>query len=229
MTQLLDAPAEPRATVSWPRAAQLVRIALVLGWVVIAGLVAVVGSRESSFADLERAVAAGQVDAVTVDGGLRPGSTGYATVRVTWRDGLVADTTEVGEMRHAGPTGNALDVTAVLHGSVAERLHRIDPDVRVSTDARQSRTWIAGRWSIPGWASVPTTLMFVATLLFVVASPPPVRCTRWAGFWLFASGPVGLAAYLALVGPLRGLRGRWRLSGGWTFLAFLVLREVSGW
>jgi hypothetical protein len=45
----------------------------------------------------------------------------------------------------------------------------------------------------------------------------------------FASGPVGLAAYVALVGPLRVLRGRWRVTGGWAFVAFLLLRTLIGW
>lgn len=223
---------------AWGRFGRACRVALVVGWLVMAVLVAVVGARESSFHDLERAVAAGEVDEVRVEGGLPPGSRGHATVRVTWRTGLVADTTRVREQRplRSARGAGGVEVTAVVSPSVADRLRELDPDLEVRrVPSSPPSSWIAmsGRWHLGGWAVWPLLALTIATVLSVVASPPPWRATRWAWFWVFGSGPLGLAAYLLLAGPLPWLRERLsapqRLTGGWAFLLSMLLAAVAGW
>ncbi|WP_244929571.1 hypothetical protein [Nocardioides sp. W7] len=235
MTATVAAPVPVEASsgpTPWHVAARCLWLALVLGWVALAAVVPVVGARSTSFDDLERAVAAGEVDEVRVAGGLGPGSQGFATVRVTWRDGLIGDTTQVLEARprsRAEEAGTRDEVSAVLDRSVADRLEAIDPDVEIQQASFDERSTEMAGWHLPGWVWWPQAALAIATLLSVMGSPPPWRATRWAWFWLVGSGPVGLAAYLLLAGPLPFLPaprpGRWRLTGGWA----LLLVIGSGW
>ena len=96
LTDTSPAVAPPDPT-RWHLSARCLWLALVLGWVAMVVVVLTVGARPASFHDLERAVAAGEVHEVWVEGGLGPGGRGYATVRVTWRDGPIEATVEIAE------------------------------------------------------------------------------------------------------------------------------------
>lgn len=228
--------AAPPDPTRWQVSARGLWLALVLGWVAMVVVLLTVGARPSSFNDLERAVAAGQVDEVLVEGGLGPDGRGIATVTVSWRDGLVDDTTQVMEARPRSlgwREGPHEDVTAVLDRSVAEELRAIDPDLEVrQVPFRQDSADVAG-WRLPGWTWWLQFGLFIATLATLICSPPPWRATRWAWLWLIGSGPIGLAAYLLLAGPLPFLPaprpGGRRLTGGWAFLLSFGLAAFAGW
>lgn len=70
-------------------------------WAAVILAVLVTGERTSTLAQLESAVATGEVDAIEVAGGLRPRAQGYATVEVRWRNGPVAYSAEVVESQPA--------------------------------------------------------------------------------------------------------------------------------
>lgn len=227
--------ASPPTADGWTSLARGIRVALVGCWLAFAVLVAVVGARPSTFGDLESAVVAGHVDEVQVDGGLETEGEGFATVRVTWREGLFARTTEVLQARPLAAARRDDVVpgfTAVLDSTVGERLRELAPGIKVH-EADESTTNGPAGWTLPGWSTWPSVLLVVLTALWVLASPPPWHATRWAWIWLASSGPLGLAAYLLLSGPLPGLGRRLaapqRLSGGWAFLLAIGLRALLGW
>lgn len=228
--------AAPPDLARWQVSARCLWLALVLGWVAMVVVVLTVGARPASFHDLERAVAAGEVDEVWVEGGLGPDGRGFSTVLVSWRDGLVDDTTQVMEARprslgwREGPRD---DVTAVLERSVADELRAIDPDLKVhQVSVRGDSADLVG-WHLPGWTWWLQLGLLIATLATLICSPPPWRATRWAWFWLIGSGPIGLAAYLLLAGPLPFLPvprpGGPRLTGGWAFLLSFGLAALASW
>jgi hypothetical protein len=230
---------EPAPTEVGPverRPAEWLRLGLVVGCVAYAVLVCVVGLRQQTYADLREAVRAGEVDEVRVTPGLDPGSRGSATVRVTWDAGLLHGTTQVVEttsVRRATRTLARGDVTAVLPGTVAERLRRLDPDLRIHEEPWPSSTTESAGFVLPGWMVWFNMGLLVAVLLSVRRSPWSWGATRWAWLWLVASGPIGLAAYLVLAGPLPGRRrprpDAWRMTGGWAFLLVIVFGTLWGW
>jgi len=235
LTDTSPAVAPPDPT-RWHLSARCLWLALVLGWVAMVVVVLTVGARPASFHDLERAVAAGEVHEVWVEGGLGPGGRGYATVRVTWRDGPIEATTQVLEARPRSlgwREGPYEDVTAVLERSVTDELLAIGSDLLVHQAPFRGDSVDMAGWRLPGWAVWLQLGLLVATLATLICSPPPWRATRWAWFWLMGSGPIGLAAYLVLAGPLPYLPaprpGARRLTGGWAFLLAIVLGGVVGW
>lgn len=223
------------ATDGWTPLARGIRVALVGCWLAFAVLVAVVGARASTFGDLESAVVAGQVDEVQVDGGLGPEGEGFATVRVTWREGPFARTTKVLQARPLAAARRdevAPGFTAVLDAEVGEHLRELAPGVEVHEVEEMPTNGPAG-WTLPDWTTWPSVLLVGLTALWVLASPPPWHATRWAWIWLATSGPIGLAAYLLIAGPLPWLGRRlaapqW-LTGGWAFLLAIGLRALGGW
>jgi hypothetical protein len=227
------APPEPAR---WHVSARCLWLALVLGWVAMVVVALVAGARPATFNDLERAVAAGQVDEVWVEGGLGPSGRGFAVATVSWRYGPIEDTTQVLEARPRSlgwREGPHEDVTAVLDRSVTDELLAIGPDLLVhQAPFREDSVDLAG-WRLPGWAVWLQLTLALATLATLICSPPPWRATRWAWFWLMASGPIGLATYLLLAGPLPYLRaprpGGRRLTGGWAFLLAFGLASLAGW
>ena len=116
-----------------------------VGWALLAccALIAVAalvgGERTVSYVDLRRAVAAGDVDEVTVTGGLGEGSRGYATVEVHWRAGLVGHLSEVVEKRPLGE-GRARQNGLPVVDSVGDDLTSIDPGLTVHHDDGRAAT-----------------------------------------------------------------------------------------
>ena len=216
MSVLAVEPARLRRTVP-ERWWALARLLLLLGVLAWAGLVCVIGVRPSTVADLRAGVESGQIDEVEATPGLSPGSRGRYVVRVTWRDGLLRHSAELVEHRS---------------GAVSERLLAMAPDLRIrEAGAVESSAESAG-FVLPDWTLLLSLGLSLATLLAIRWGPPPSCATRWAWFWLVASGPIGLAAYLLLAGGLPGPRHprvRQHLTGGWGFLLALVLGGVWGW
>lgn len=223
-------PAGPRP---WPRAAVLLRAVLVAGWVLLGVGLLTLGSRSGTYVDLRAGVADGSVDRVLVEGGWTGPGRGQATARVTWRDGVVRRTAEVVESSPRARVRERREgQVRVLPGTVAEDLADLAPDVEVSRGP--GPTGGAGGWWLPGWLSLVVLGWSIWTALWVLASPPPWRMTRWATLWLtLLGGPIGLAAYLLLAGPVPGVpaprTARPALAGGWAFLLALVLGALLDW
>jgi drug/metabolite transporter (DMT)-like permease len=86
---------------------------------------------------------------------------------------------------------------------------------------------------------VPVWLPFVflglgfMTLKVLVSGPKPRRANGWAWFWMMLFSPLGIALYLVFGGPL-GRREPPRnrneyMTGGWGFLAALILGALWSW
>ena len=220
--------APARASTGWDRA----RWSLLGVWAVLLVLAVVVGERTSSFGDLQRAVDAGRVDAVTVAGGLEPGAEGFATQQVVWRDGWYRRSAEV---RQESPGAEAVWSSStslpVLAQDVGALLRGTDPSLRVErADPSTSSSEVLG-WRVPGWMGLVALAAAAAGLGLVISNPHPWRATRWAWFWVSWT-PVGGLAFLLLSGPtplLPAPRSSRRLTGGWAFLlGALVLRPLFG-
>lgn len=197
---------------------------LLLAHLVAVAAVIVTGQRSSSLGELTERVASGDVVAITVRGGLGPGSTGSALVEVSWRDGLLERVTEVTERRSRPDRSTAV-----------ERLVAQQPGLEV-TRAGQESGWSAAVLGlrVHGPLALALLSLVVADLLLVALGPEPLRATRWAWAWLLLS-PAGLVVGVALLllgGHLRLVpppapRSR-GLTGGWAFLLFLILGAGLG-
>lgn len=210
-----------------------VRGVLVGLWLVLAGLTVLVGVRDTTYADLEAGLASGRVDRVAVSGGLPAGSTGSATVTVTWRDGLfrdrasIVETTSAREARASRMSDSGRYVVGSVRGSLAQRF----PDVTV-VGAPESQAMDGGSvWEVnlPTWLLLGFAVAFLGTLGTITGGPQPWRATRWAWFWVYTM-PGGAVAFLVLSGPSWPLpaprAGHRRLTGGF---AVLLTALVGAW
>lgn len=218
-----------RSAARWPaRLAGWARLALGLGWVVLLVLTVGLGERESSLADLEDAVRAGEVHEVVIS--QEPGPGWGATVELHWQDGLRRYSATVVEKRQR------------QRPTVESRLYRIDPGVTVirHESYREGVTSSLLGQRPTGGAATALLALWLSTLLLLVVSPPPWRATRWAWFWLmWLPAPLGQLAYLLLSGPTPFLPtplAERRLTGGRAFLlaiglglaANVVIKAVGG-
>lgn len=208
-----------------------------VGWLLLACFAAlvvtvvVVGERPGSYDDLRFAVERGDVDTVSVTGGLEAPYRGAVSVQVHWRDGLfrrVADVVEV----HPAPRVPITSSGTPRVASVEDDLASIDRRVEVTRDRDRDGGAEVRGWQIPRWAGWLSVVVSIGTFALIVAGPPPWRANRWAWFWGLAfAAPVAIPAYLLLGGPT------WlrpppvdapRVTGGWGFMAALLASLVIG-
>ena len=210
--------------------------ALVAGWILLVLAALLLGSRPSTLERLEAQVAAGEVRDVRVAGQeLEPGVRGFATVDVHWRDRLGGHVATVIEVRPRNQDLQGVDLvegTAVITGTVAERLTAQQPGLRVIHVDRSGSSALG--WQLPSWIVWSSFALYFVTLGLVILGPQPWRASRWAWFWLLTTGaPFGLAAFLLLGGPaplVPAPRTPERvLTGGWAFLLALLLSAVNVW
>ena len=212
------------------------RVVLLLGWCGFLVVAVAVGERSSTLERLDAAVAAGDVDAVSVAGGMPPRGRGFATVQISWRQGLLARTTEVIEVRRPGAAagqGTRGTTTTLVNESVAEHLGAIRPDVAVDRRA-QDGGWHADMlgFALGGRLALALLVLWLVTIGRVTGGPEPWRATRWAWFWLLGTPlvPLVAVAYLVLAAPTPGLPPprdpARRLRGGWAFVIAVVLNSV---
>lgn len=203
------------------------RVALLAVGVALVASAVAFGARTASLSQLQGQLALGNVDTVTVSGGMPPGATGFATQQVRWRQGWLhyeAEVVQVSRGRH--PSGD-LETRTVVHQDVGAVLRRDDPDLTLVRHAEPD--YLSGRlwgWQTPQWIGLAALTWYLLALGQLIFGPQPWRATRWAWFWLFST-PVGALAFLALSGPTPGLRAprdpARRLTGGWAFLLSLLL------
>ena len=221
-----------RPTARWPvLILGWARLALGLGWVVMLVLTVGLGERESSLAELEAAVRAGDVDEVVVTPDLTWSVTGGTAVELHWREGLTRYSARVVEMRPRAPAPprDWLDGADLVRGEVADRLRPISDGltIRAEDSSRSERTTSVLGVQAQGAGVTAVLALWLSTLLLLVASPEPWRATRWAWFWLmWLPAPLGQLAYLLLSGPAPGTsppRGGKRLTGGSGLLLAIAL------
>ncbi len=211
-------------------------------WVLLAGCLIllawtlVFGHRESSLENLEQDVAAGRAHDIETTPGLGRGGHGVATVQVEWRTGVFRYATSVVEARPRDKGRQAAQddgATGRIGEDLRSHLTAIDPDVVVER-VGYPRGWSSSVfwWRIDGWPVWLMGFVWLFTFAMMVSGPDPWRATKSAWFWLMISpaGPIVLIAFLSLGGPT-GLapaprRGAQRLTGGWAFLLFLVLKGL---
>ncbi len=211
------------------------------GWGIAAGLalmllaIPVVGARVSSYDALLRAVASGDVTHVDAAGMLRPSSTGYGRVEVSWRNGLLTRLTEVTDAsspREADSIGYGGEWDPV-EINLRNALRSEQPGLTISrAPMRASYSELAG-WRIPLWLGLPVFALCLLSFMLVVSGPQPRRANRWAWAWLVLASPLGIAAYLVLGGPT-GLTkapdpAKRRMRGGMGFLLSLGLAAFMPW
>lgn len=222
---MISAPTEfpPRARATW-RGWAAVRAGLLVLTAVTVLAALLLGVRDSTVTDLERAVTSGRASDVQVTGGLPSDALdGSATQQVSWREGRQRHRTENRQVR--GGTGTEQDVRVLVAS-----WNRSVPVETVPWGS--GPTWTVLGLGVPTWVGVLTLVQGFGGLVVLVNAAPPWRATRWAWFWLF-SLPFGVTAFLLLSGPLPGRpTGRTssrRLRGGWAFvLSMVVLGGVQG-
>ncbi|MBA2954312.1 hypothetical protein GON03_08265 [Nocardioides sp. MAH-18] len=209
-----------RRAVAW----LLLAVALVL-----AGTLVLAGQRPASYVALQTAIERGEVDAVTVHGGLGEGR-GSATVDLVWRDGWLWRVSTVTEATSRRDAGNSPE-GPVFVGSVSDSLRELRPGLEVERDGWRPYDEV-GSWRVPQRVSQLAVVLVFGVLVLLLATPRPWRATRWAWFWLvWAAFPLGLIAFLVLGGPtglLRPARPEKRLTGGWAFLLAVGVNAVGG-
>lgn len=220
------------------------RLALGLGWVALLVLTVGIGEQDSSLADLEAAVSAGDVDEVVVSYDHTRSVSGGTFVDLHWRQGLARYSASVVELRPRAPAPEPewLEGADVVRGEVENRLHPIHGEltIRGEDSSRAGLTTSMLGVHAQGAGATALLALWLSTLLLLVTSPEPWRATRWAWFWLmWLPAPLGQLAYLLLSGPTPLLptpRVETRLTGGRGLLlaiglgiaANVVIRAVGG-
>lgn len=232
--RLVGAPATgTRLRDEWSRAARITAWALLLSWVAVAATMLFVGEARSTYQQLEQDVRSGDVTAVRVTEGLEPGAIGYALVEVHWRKGpfaYVTDVVEANPRSRGSAQPQDTDVTARFLPSTADRLHEIEPALQVTRTDDRVGGEVFGR-AVPSWIVLPTLVLMLITVTYLVAAPPTWRATKWAWFWLLGIvPPLGIVLFLVLGGPTRVVpaprAGSRQLTGGWAFLVSSVCGSV---
>lgn len=219
----------PSQVAPWGRLARACRWVLIACWVALALVAFLAGERETTLADLEDAVASGDVQEVQLTRGLADGERGSASVQVRWDEGPITYTTALTEerpLRSARLEVPSADGEPVV-ADVEAHLRDLQPGLRVTRTS-----WTGGGatvlgWGLPAWAGLLHLGVVLGTLFSLTGSPQPWRATRWAWFWLLVLvPPIGVPAYLLLAGPTPPVpaprpSGR-RMTGGSGFLLGVV-------
>lgn len=227
-------PRPPSSPELWSRSDRRwdrIRWTLLACWLVVVVATVFTGERASSWTEVRRLVATGDVDTVHVVGELPAGGSGYSIVEVHWRHGMMRYATEVAQVRGRSDSPRAATDGAVpvLHAAPSSQLSALRPGLRVIRDQQRASGGRLFGWQVTGSLALLAFLLVFACLGVLVAGPEPWRANRWAWFWLLLP-PVGAIAFLLASGPTPGLRAprdaHRRLSGGWAFLLSLLLTSV---
>lgn len=228
----IEAP-NPSAVADWPAPARRFGWALFAAWIVLLVAVVFLGERSSSRADLEDAVASGEVTSVEVYGGLPEGARGYARVELHWRDGPFAYYVELGEAKPRPRAPRGETNLPIVRPGVVDRLVASNEDLEVERRSDSGPPFSASflAWQLPWPLALGGPLLVLVTLGLLIVGPQPWRATRWAWFWIQGiAAPLGMLAYLVLGGPTGLSRPprpeARRLTGGWAFLLTFVVSSA---
>jgi hypothetical protein len=199
----------------------------VAGWLLVIVAVPVFGERTASWQDLRELASSQKVDSVRISSELPADATGFATIQLHWRHGLLRYQAEVVQVR--GSDERPSHAKVILHSSPSSLLARLQPDVHIARGERYLGGVNLFGWQTPDVLGIPAAVLFFAGLALLVGGPEPWRATRWAWFWLLFP-PIGGIAFLLLAGPVPAVpRPRdlsRRLTGGWAFLLAIPLAAV---
>ena len=227
-------PGAPAVRIERPLALRVTAYVVLLGWAVIVTVTLLVGTRDSTYAELEDGLRSGRVTEVVVSGGLPPGASGGEAVHLTWRDRFGGHSTFVRETsrQHVDGVTHRGEFTAVVHRPVASELRRLQPAVRLrSGGSRVTDSATVLGWHAPVQVAYAYLGLWVASIGLVAVTAMPRRATSWAWAWFVLLLPVGgPVAFLLLSGVTRRHvptpYRRPGLTGGWAFLLVLVLGSV---
>lgn len=235
MSALSAPPSELRSAPGTTQRWQQLRFGLLAAMVVAVGLFGGFATAPATFSDLKAGIVAGEVEEVTIAGGLPPQATGYAHTLLTWRAGgrphyvEVAQASDVAEL----PPAQMADKDHVI-GSIEQPLRALDGGgtLRFVSAAETSPGSSVAGWLVPGWLVASMVLVGLGSLVLLQGGPEPWWATRWAWFWVLFSPlwVVTVPVFLLLSGAPPGVPqpaslGR-RLTGGWAFLGMTVLGGV---
>lgn len=208
------------------------RMVLFAWWLLVICAISVIGQRPGSLADLLDAVDAGQASEIAVTGVFAPGTQGYGSQDVRWRQGpskrhaVVMQATPGNEQEARNNRDRSATTTS---RSVAVLVHERDPAARVhESEAFSPGSSSVLGWEVPGWLQASFFVSLVASLLLIINGPEPWRATRWAWAWaVLATGPLGALLFAVLSGPTPMVKaprgGARRLRGGWAFVLLTLL------
>ncbi len=215
---------------------ELLTWALFLAWCALLAAFAVGSQRESDLHSLEQQILSGEVGVVEVAGGMREGSTGFATLELRWSHDGLDYYTEVAQLR-----GRQLDeasqsgVTGYIRGDVATYLRRGSSQLRVEPTYFVDRSGITAHvagWRVTGGLVWFFGALFLLSVRVLVVGAEPRRGTKWAWFWLmFVLSPLAAPVFFALGrphGPAWTKGDGRRLTGGWAFVMCLLLGSALG-
>ena len=201
------------------------RLTLIALWIFVLATSAVLGERQATLTDLLNAVASGKVSEVHVAGALPAGSSGWTTLDVRWRQGLVArqaTAIQASPDSEQEAAGSASSSESVITTDVATLIRGRFPKAQVRVQVSQTRASATAKvlgWYLPSWMLWIVLFGLAVTLGLIVNGPEPWRATRWGWAWaLLFTGPIAAAAFAALSGPTplmprpKGFAGR--LTGG---------------
>jgi hypothetical protein len=215
----------------------VLRWAVVLGWIAVAIALPLSSERTSSWHELQGLVGTGDVTAVRISPELPAAATGFQTVVLHWEVGSWNYVTTIYQERR---DPDALDSDSPRHGhhstatvetSPTAALKALQPGLVVehSGSGLDHRARVIG-FAIPWALSVVAGVLGLLSLITLVLGPQPWRATKWAWFWLFTFPPVQVL-FVLLSGPTPGLPAprdpSRRLTGGWAFLIAAVTGGVS--
>ncbi|WP_076260123.1 hypothetical protein [Intrasporangium flavum] len=210
------------------------RAALVVLAVAVAVALGLLGTHHAPLSELRTAIETGQVHEVRVAGTLPPGASGYSTAYVRWSEGGFERLTTVRQV--SSPEVDTADASAVpdqVVGSIEAHLREVQGGgvLRITRDGSAQPTGgsLLGI-EVPSWVVGGAMLVWVLSLLLLVAGPEPSRATRWGWFWLLVStlAPLTIVLFLLLGEPThRGLGGGGRSRFGGV-RAFVLMLLVGG-
>jgi len=212
-----------------------VRLLLVALWLLVFVVIAAVGERPATLADLLDGIDSGKVSSVHVAGGLPAGASGWSTQDVRWRQGLSARHAQVlyaspnYEQDAADSNHSSATVTTT---SVETLIREREPSVQIEvSDLQRTSTTTFLRWEVPAWLVWVGLAGVALTLWLLISGPEPWRATRWGWAWAtLLTGPVGALAFAVLSGPTPPFptpkAGARRLTGGWAFILMMLLAST---
>lgn len=212
------------------------RAGLVLAAVALAVAVGLLGTHHASLDELRDAIASGQVHEVRVAGSpLPPGASGFTTAYVRWSADGFDRVTEVRQLGSAAAEDGGR--TEAVVGSIDAYLREVQGAgvLRIVHDdsARPTGGSVLGI-DVPAWVAGGAVLVWVLTVLLLVAGPEPSRATRWGWFWLLLSALAPLTTVVFLVAgepvhPVPGAPGARRRFGGVRAFVLVLLLGGFAW